>query len=289
MSPAQVNLMQKEKRAMRSNLQRRIQRYGWDKAVISYEDGWKESLALVQSELLKTANARSGETVLDLACGTGLVSFPLADAIGPSGRLVATDISDKMIEELDCIAHATRVTNIEAVRADGETFDMFEDQSFDLVTCALGLMYFPEPMNTFEQTLRVLKPGGRAVFAVWGARKNCGWADIFPIVDARVKSEVCPMFFRMGTGSVLANELEQAGFDDISAQRISTSLPFANDENALTAAFVGGPVALAYDRFDEATRESAHAEYLASIAQYKGADGYEVPGEFVICSARAPE
>lgn len=274
---------------MHSQLQRRIQRYGWDKAVNDYEDGWRDSLALVQKCLLKTANARHGETVLDLACGTGLVSFPLADAIGPEGRLIATDISEKMIEELECVAHAIRVANIEAKRADGETLDIFDDQMFDLVTCALGLMYFPEPMNTFRQSLRVLKPGGRAVFAVWGARKNCGWADIFPIVDARVKSEVCPMFFRMGTGNVLANELKEAGFENVKEERISTVLPFANDENALTAAFAGGPVALAYGRFDDATRKSAEAEYLASIADFKKASGYEIPGEFVVCSANAPE
>ena len=274
---------------MHSQLQRRIQRYGWDKAVDDYENGWKESLALVQQRLLKTADAKKGEDVLDLACGTGLVSFPLAEAIGPEGLLVATDISEKMVEELEAVAHATRVANIEATRADGETLDMLGDHSFDLVTCALGLMYFPEPMNTFKQALRVLKPGGRVVFAVWGARKNCGWADIFPIVDARVQSEVCPMFFRMGTGSVMANELEEAGYTDIREERISTVLPFANDENALTAAFTGGPVALAYGRFDEATRAAARQEYLASIAPYKHATGYEIPGEFVVCSGRKPE
>lgn len=274
---------------MRSQLQRRIQRYGWDKAVTDYEAGWKDSLALVQKQLLKTANAKRGEDVLDLACGTGLVTFPLAEAIGPDGLLVATDISEKMVEELEAVAHAIRVSNIEAIRADGESFDMLRDHSFDLVTCALGLMYFPEPMNTFKQSLRVLKPGGRAVFAVWGARKNCGWADIFPIVDARVASEVCPMFFRMGTGSVMANELKEAGFTDIREERLSTVLPFANDENAITAAFTGGPVALAYGRFDEATRDAAKEEYLASIAPYKHATGYEIPGEFVLCSASRPE
>ena len=273
---------------MDSQLQRRIQRYGWDKAVSDYEAGWKDSLALVQSRLLKMADAQCGETALDLACGAGLVSFPLARALGAEGRLVATDISGKMIEELKDIAHATRVANIEAMRADGETLDMFDDQTFDLVTCALGLMYFPEPMNTFKQSLRVLKPGGRAVFAVWGARRRCGWADIFPIVDARVKSDVCPNFFRLGTGAAMANELEEAGFTDIQEERFSTMLPFSSDDNALTAAFTGGPVALAYSRFDERTREAVHAEYLASIAPYKTENGYEVPGEFVVCGARAP-
>lgn len=274
---------------MHSQLQRRIQRYGWDQAVNDYEAGWKDSLSLVQQRLVKAANAQAGDHVLDLACGTGLVSIPLANAIGPAGKLVATDISDKMVEEIEDIAYATRISNIEAIRADGESLDMFGDSSFNIVTCALGLMYFPEPMNTFRQSLRVLKPGGRAVFAVWGARNKCGWAEIFSIVDARVKSEVCPMFFRMGTGSTMANEMEKAGFADITEDRISTILPFANDEIALTAAFTGGPVALAYNRFDDETRRKVREEYLASIAAYNSAHGYNIPGEFVVCSARKAE
>ena len=270
---------------MRSQLQRRIQRYGWDKAVHDYEAGWKDSLAFAQKRLLDTAKAEKGEKVLDLACGTGLVTFPLADAVGPQGRVTATDISEKMINELEDIAAAIRVTNIDAKRQDGEVLEGYADASFDLVTCALGLMYFPDPMSAFKESLRVLKPGGKAVFAVWGARKNCGWADIFPIVDARVKSEVCPMFFRLGTGSVMANEMREVGFASVKEERISTTLPFANDDNAIAAAFAGGPVALAYSRFDDAAKRSAEAEYLASISAFKSESGYKVPGEFVICSA----
>ena len=52
--------------------------------------------------------------------------------------------------------------------------------------------------------------------------------------------------------------------------------------------FRGGPVALAYSRFDAATRRAVHAEYLASIAPYRSGGGYEVPGEFVVAAARAP-
>ena len=57
----------------------------------------------VQQQLSITADAKKGEDVLDLACGTGLVSFPLAEAIGPDGLLVATDISQNMIDELEAV------------------------------------------------------------------------------------------------------------------------------------------------------------------------------------------
>ena len=269
---------------MDPRLQRRIQRYGWDKAADAYEAGWKESLVDAQAELLRLADARPGEHVLDLACGTGLVSLPLAEAVGPTGRVVATDISDKMIETIRHLATARGLTQLDAFRADAEGLETVPDASVDLITCAFGLMYVPDPAKAMAEALRVLKPGGRAVFAVWGERSKCGWADIFPIVDARVKSAVCPLFFRLGTGSTLAQEMASAGFVDVDTSRLASKLPYADDRAAIEAAFVGGPVALAYDRFDEPTRAAAHREYLASIAPFRTPEGYRIPGEFVVCS-----
>ena len=268
---------------MDAKLQRRIQRYGWDKAAEAYEAGWKDSLADAQAELMRMADARPGEHVLDLACGTGLVSFPFAEAVGPAGRVIATDISDKMVESVRRAADMRGLAWFDATRTDAEALDMLPDASIDLVTCALGLMYVPDTAKALAEALRVLKPGGRGVFAVWGERSKCGWADIFPIVDARVQSEVCPLFFRLGTGSALAHEMASAGFADIETSRLTSELPYADDRAALEAAFIGGPVALAYDRFDEPTRDAAHREYLASIAPFRSPDGYRIPGEFVVC------
>ena len=273
---------------MQPKLQRRIQRYGWDKAVEHYDDGWRDSLREAQTTLLQMADARPGEHVLDVACGTGLVTFPLADAVMATGRVVATDISQKMVDQVARDSSQRGYTQIDAFRADAESLGALDDGQFDLITCALGLMYVPEPLEAMRHVTRLLKPGGRAVFAVWGARKNCGWADIFPIVDARVETDVCPMFFRLGTGRVMAMEMEQAGLTSIEEVRFQTQLPFATDEAALEAAFIGGPVALAYDRFDHETRASAHAEYLASISPFRSPQGYEIPGEFVVCAGVRP-
>jgi hypothetical protein len=129
---------------------------------------------------------------------------------------------------------------------------------------------------------RVLGPGGRAVVAVWGARSRCDWAEMFPIVDRRVASEVFPMFFQLGTGDMLKNVMQAAGFVDPRVERIETRLEYGQDEEAIGAAFAGGPVALAYSRFDEPTRTDAQREYLDSIASYRRGDGYAVPGEFVV-------
>jgi SAM-dependent methyltransferase len=273
---------------MDANFQRRIQRYGWDKAAGAYEAGWRDSLASVQSKLIDMAAPRPGERVLDVACGTGLVTFPLAEAAGRSGRVVATDISQAMIDTLMSEREKRGFKNIDAFRADAENLEKIEDESFDLATCALGFMYFPNPDQAMREMLRVLRPGGRAVVAVWGARKNCGWAEVFPIVDARVQSSVCPMFFNLGLGRTLAISMEHAGFELVHDRRLTTELPYEDGDAAADAAFVGGPVALAYDRFSAQVRSEVRAEYLASIGPFKSERGYKIPGEFVIASGRKP-
>ena len=72
---------------MEPRLQRRVQRYGWDKAVAHYEAGWRNQLEPAQSLMLELVALRPGERVLDVACGTGLVSFRMIEAVGqtPNG------------------------------------------------------------------------------------------------------------------------------------------------------------------------------------------------------------
>ncbi len=72
------------------------------------------------------------------------------------------------------------------------------DNSFDMAICALGLMYVPDPRKALDEMACVVRPGGKVIATIWGERRKCGWADIFPIVDARVASDVCPMFFASG-------------------------------------------------------------------------------------------
>ena len=227
------------------------------------------------------AQIRPGEQVLDVACGTGLVTFPAAKAVGERGKVVGTDISEKMIKGAREEAEGLGSGQATFERMDAEALK-FGDAEFDVVLCSLGLMYVPDPLASIKEMHRVLKPGGRAVIANWGAGNRCGWSDIFQIVDARVQSDVCPMFFALGVGDSLSRACEEAGFSEVDALRLTTPLHYDSAEDAIGAAFAGGPVALAYSRFDEKTREEAHAEYLTSIRPYLKDGAYDIPGEFIV-------
>ena len=172
-------------------------------------------------------------------------------------------------------------------RMDAEQLDL-PDARFDVALCALGLMYVPDPAKAAREMRRVLRPGGRMVIAVWGERARCGWADLFSIVDAEVSSEVCPLFFRLGQQEALQRLCLAEKFQHVTQHRISATLAYADADAACRAAFVGGPVALAWSRFDDAVKARVCTRYLQSIAAFRHGEGYRVPGEFVIVAAAVP-
>ncbi|MEO6340439.1 MAG: methyltransferase domain-containing protein [Caulobacteraceae bacterium] len=263
---------------MDARLQNRIQRYGWDRAVDRYEAAWSAQLRPGQDLVLALADLRPRERVLDTACGTGLVSLRAAEIVAPGGHVLGTDISEGMVQAASAAKGAGQGLQFRRMAADA--LDV-ENASFDAALCAFGLMYVPDPVAALAELRRALRPGGRAAVVVWGPRARCGWAEIFPIVDARVESEVCPLFFQLGSGDALKMAMEAARFDNIRIQRIGVTLSYASADDALAAAFIAGPVALAYSKFDADTRDAAHAEYLASIEPYAVGAGYELPAEFV--------
>ena len=266
---------------MDARLQLRVQRYGWDRAAPSYELAWEQALAPATAAVLNAAKLRPGERVLDVACGSGLLTRAAWHAVASKGgEVVGTDISELMLAEA-----AARSPDCRFVRADAQNLDEFVPVGhFDAVLCGLGLMYMPDPEAALSTMARCLRPGGRMVVSVWGERRACGWAEIFPIVDSQVRSEVCPMFFRVGTGNALEEALLAAGLVDVQLSHPPTTIHYADAEAACDAAFLSGPVALAYSRFDEATRLSVRAEYLASLEPWRHGERFEIPGTFVIGS-----
>ena len=272
---------------MDPNLQRRVQRYGWDAAAAHYESGWAGQLAPAHDRLMAVSHLASGMRVLEVACGSGLITARIAGAVGPAGAIVATDLAQVMVDETARMASEHGLAHVTTQRMDAETLD-FPDAQFDAAICALGLMYVPDPARALAEMTRVTRPGGQVSILVWGERRNCGWADIFPIVDARVASEVCPMFFGTGGRGVLRNMAMAAGLTGVEEWRDTVELDWPDQGTLLAAVIDGGPIALAARRFSVNVRAEVDDAFLASVAEFRRSDGsYIVPAEFVTVTGLA--
>lgn len=272
---------------MDDKLQRRIQRYGWDAAAKIYDTVWRENLAPAHDAMLELAEIAPGNRVLEVAAGSGFLTFRAAEAVGAEGRILATDISAEMVKLLQAHAESLGLDHVSAERREAENLDM-PGAGFDVALCALGLMFVTEPVAALKQMHDALGPDGRLIAAVWGERRKCGWAEIFPIIDSVVHSEVCPLFFSLGAGDSLRSAMEQAGLSDIRVRRIEFTLHFDSPQDALVAQLDGGAVALAAKRFNAASRAGVEKAFLDSISAFENADhSYAIPGEFVIAGGKA--
>jgi SAM-dependent methyltransferase len=110
--------------------------------------------------MLDQADVGAGTRVLDVAAGAGGQAIAAARRVGPSGGVLATDISPAI---LACAADAVRaagLANVETREMDGEALD-FDDGTFDAVISRVGLIYFPDQQRALSEIHRVLRPGGR--------------------------------------------------------------------------------------------------------------------------------
>ena len=264
---------------------RRVQRYGWDAATHAYDRGWVPVLERLTTSCVERAALRPGERVLDLATGTGMGAFAAARAVGAAGAVTGIDVSEKMVTLASVHAANARVRNAVFQRRDMEATGAARG-AFDAVTCAFGLMFAADRAAAFAEIARVTAPGGRVSVCVWGRRAACGFAEVFPIVDAHVESDVCPLFFALGVPGALTAAFGQAGLVEVVEESVPVTLSWRSGDEACRAMLEGGAVALAWNRFDAETRAVVHAEYLASLEPFRRGERYDVPAEVMFATAR---
>src|ERR1041384_4703536 len=122
--------------------------------------------APVTSALIEDAGIHEGQTVLDVAGGAGEPSLTIAETVSPRGSVVCTDAVADMVRAAERAAHRRGIRNV-SFRQCGVDLLPFDSDSFDIVVCRLGVMFFPDPLSGLREMLRVTKPRGRLALAAW--------------------------------------------------------------------------------------------------------------------------
>jgi SAM-dependent methyltransferase len=210
----------------------------------------ERGIAGMGARAIAAAAPRSGESVLDIGCGTGPTTRLLARAVAPSGSVLGLDLSPPMMDEAARRAAAEGLTNVRFVAGDASSY-RFEPASTDLLFSRFGVMFFGDPPAAFANLRRALKPGGRLTFLCWRPFKENGWAfvpfmaavPLLPAIPRPQPDEPGP--FAFGDSTRVRRILTEAGFAGIAIEPIDDVMALSTSglDEAVTQATELGPLA----------------------------------------------
>lgn len=239
------------------------------------------------AELARRVPAKPGGDVLEIACGTGLVTRRLRARLDPSVRLVATDLSPAML----AYAHAAvGEDGIEWREADACRLP-FEDRRFAAVVCALGFMFVPDKALAFAEARRVLKPGGALFFSVWDRIEENPTGRVgAEAIEGLAPGDADLVFrtpYELADPDLLRGLVEGAGFTDVRIDRVRLEVAAVSARTLATGQVRGTPRATLIQNkgFD---LDEVIETVSAALARSGGADPYRAPSKAIFVEARAP-
>jgi SAM-dependent methyltransferase len=251
----------------------------------------QESLAL----LLARLGLAGGESVLEIGCGTGALTLPLADAVGEHGRIVAVDISEPMLGAARQKVGERGLRNVTLLSGDAQVF-AFEWAAFDLATSRMGVMFFADPAAAFHNIAGALKPGGRLVFACWAPlAENRHWLISYDVALRYLgppapppAHEPGPLAF--GDPEYIRRILTAAGFAEIAVERAHPTIICGTPEEEAQQAVAMGPTARLIEAKspDEATRQTIAREIESAFAAEASSGPVRLPATIFLVAARRP-
>jgi ubiquinone/menaquinone biosynthesis C-methylase UbiE len=254
----------------------------------------QQAVGAVTELMLDSVGLAPGFRVLDLAAGTGDTSILAARRVGPTGSVLAVDISTAMLQEAAAAATREGLTNVQTLVSDIEWLDL-PPHTFDAAISRFGLMFLSDVVEGLRRIGRALKPGARLAAMVWSTEQRNPYISI-PLALAEQfgrAPQAGPPTRRavsLGGPGVFDGALRQAGFTGVSIQAVPTPRQFDSADAAVesiqqTSAtlreLMGG--------LDASKQPAALAQLRQRLSEFAGADGRcVVPGEALIAVANAP-
>jgi ubiquinone/menaquinone biosynthesis C-methylase UbiE len=237
--------------------------------------------------MLDMAAVGPGTRVLDVAAGAGEQTLTTARRVGPSGRVLATDISPRILDFALQEARRAGLTNVEARAMDGEALEL-PDASFDVVISRVGLIYFPDQQKALGEMKRVLVPGGRVAAIVYSTAANNEFFSV-PVSIIRRRAALGPPLpgqpgpFSLGNEGVLEEAFRKAGFQNVQARRVPSPLRLPKAEDCLRFEKESfGALHQMLSSLDPPAQHAAWDEIGIALRKFETAEGFKGPCEMVV-------
>ena len=243
--------------------------------------------------IVRHVEPHPGQTILELTAGPGETGFLAAERVGPEGRLISSDLNESMVAAARRGAEAWGLTNVEFRVIDAQQIDL-PDDSVDGVLSRFGLMLVPSPERACAEVRRVLRPGRRLAYGVWGPFDRNPW--LTHLVGAMVEHGHAPPGDPFGPGGVFsladpqANRdlLADVGFTDVEIEEVAGAQVYDSlDDYWDLQTAVAGPVSGIIRALPDDERAAIKATLEPKIAPHRADDGgYALPSLAVGISAR---
>lgn len=239
------------------------------------------------AKMLEMANVKSGHRVLDIAAGAGEQSITAAEKVGPSGYVLATDISSNILDYAKQMAEKAGMKNIETKVMDGENLTL-EDETFDAVISRVGLIYFPDQQKALKEMLRVLKKGGKIGAIVYSMPEKNKFFSI-PVSIIRNRAKLPPPLpgqpgpFSLGTPGVIEKALEDAGFKNVRTELVNSPLRLPSAKECVRFEKESfGALHQMMSSLSDSEKESVWKEIENDLRQFETENGFTGPCEMVV-------
>jgi SAM-dependent methyltransferase len=263
---------------------------GWE----SRRDALRTATMPVAAWLIEAIDPQPGQTLLELAAGTGDTGLLAAELIEPGGTLISSDFAPEMLAAAQRRAEELGVANVRFKQIDADTSIDVEAASIDGVLCRWGYMLLADPATALRETRRVLRPGARVALAAWAAPEGNPWSVLpnRPLIERGLAPAVdpdAPGQFAWADDVRIVEHLEAAGFTEHHVEALDFTMTYASvddwwDAQAATSSRFAAGLAAAGEEDVAAVR----AELERQARRFGGADGtVEVPARTWVAWAAA--
>jgi ubiquinone/menaquinone biosynthesis C-methylase UbiE len=285
MSTTQISTTEKFKEQIRQE---------WEGAAAAWRK-WNPQLVIssraATEAIVELAKVKPGMRVLDLASGSGEPALTLAKTVEPNGHVIATDLVPAMLAIAEDNARDQALTNMAFKQADAELLP-FADQSFDVVTCRFGVMFFPNVGKALKEIKRVLKPGGLVAFVAWGPLEKNAFVAM-PLGVLMKYAHVpppepgAPGPFVFAESGKLSTALKEAGFQQMreETRNISWLWPGPPEQGWEAFQELGAPFRKIIESLSPEQKGRVKAEVLTGMRQYYDGKQVNSPAAIVLASA----